>query len=428
MKKELNAISLFTCTGVGDLGLHANGINTVVACELLADRLKLFQENNPDSKCFQGDIWDLQTDIIEYYRANFRDAPFMVLATPPCQGMSTGGKGKLMQSVRNGKRPEMDPRNRLIIPAVAIIKALQPEYVLFENVVGMQNTIILDENDEPVNIIEYVHRELGDSYVGEPVAIDCVNYGVPQHRTRLITVLSRSEKAKAHYAKYKTFMPPETHSKNDLLLKPWVSLRDAIGHLPELRAEAGKNIDKTNSLHKVPLMSEEKLWWFDNTSEGCTAFNNQCVNPDCMYQGNARHGNVKSNDGTMKSNLETPTYCSKCGSLLPRPSVTNKETGKKRIIKGFTTAYKRLKWDEPAGTLTMNLQCCSSDTKIHPEQSRVLSLYEGTIVQTIADYGMRFCIDGVQVSDVVLRDLIGESIPPRVTDLVCKHILEIEGI
>lgn len=44
---DRNAISLFCSSGIGDLGLHANNINTVISCELLPDRMKLFQENKP---------------------------------------------------------------------------------------------------------------------------------------------------------------------------------------------------------------------------------------------------------------------------------------------------------------------------------------------------------------------------------------------
>ena len=61
MKKQLNAISLFSSSGIGDLGLHANGIETVIACEILEERMKLFQNNFPKTKCFCGDIWDLKS-------------------------------------------------------------------------------------------------------------------------------------------------------------------------------------------------------------------------------------------------------------------------------------------------------------------------------------------------------------------------------
>ena len=188
---NLNAISLFSSSGIGDLGLHANGIKTVIACELLEERMKLFKNNNPDTKCFCGDIWNLQDDIIKYYQTRYHDAPFLILATPPCQGMSPNGMGKMLSDYRKGLRPKYDKRNRLIIPAIKIIKALQPKWVIFENVSNMGNTLICDENDELINIIDYIHRELGENYVGEPEVIDCADYGVPEHRIRLLTILSR---------------------------------------------------------------------------------------------------------------------------------------------------------------------------------------------------------------------------------------------
>ncbi|WP_416175475.1 DNA cytosine methyltransferase [Clostridium sp.] len=428
MKKQLNAISLFSSSGIGDLGLQANRIQTVIACEILEERMKLFQNNYPTTKCFCGDIWNLQEGIVDFYKTNYDNPPFVILATPPCQGMSSNGMGKMLSDYRKGLRPKYDERNRLIIPAIKIIKALQPEWVIFENVANMVNTLIYDENDELINIIDYIHRELGEDYVGKPEVIDCANYGVPQHRVRLLTVLSKSKLAKEYYDKKGTFIPDITHSQDgNFSTKPWVTLKDAIGDLPPLRAEKGKNIDKENSLHKVPLLDEKKLWWLDNTPEGSTAFNNQCINPECGYQGNKLHGAKHNKEGINKFNEDTPLYCEKCGHLLPRPYVEEKGTNKKRIMKGYTSAYKRMVWNEPASTLTQNFQYASSDNKVHPSQARVLSLWEGLIIQTIADYPFSFEINGKQVRDGLIRDTIGESVPPRIIDLLCKKILEIEN-
>ena len=84
-----------------------------------------------------------------------------------------------------------------------------------------------------------------------------------------------------------------------------------------------------------------------------------------------------------------------------------------------------MKWDEPASTLTQNFQYACSDNKIHPSQSRVLSLYEGLVLQSIADYEYSFCVNGKTCGDGLIRDTIGESVPPRVIDLICAYILEL---
>ena len=420
-----NAISLFSSSGIGDLGLQTNGVKTVIACEIISERMNLFQNNYPDAKCFCDDIWNVEKDIINYYNANYHEPPFLILATPPCQGMSSNGMGKMLSDYRKGLRPKYDERNRLIIPAIHIIRALQPEWIIFENVSNIGNTLIYDENDELINIIEYIHRELGDDYVGEPQVIDCADYGVPQHRVRLLTVLTRTQKGKKYYNIHKSLLPEPTHSlSGNLITEPWITLRQVIEKLPVLRAEKGKNIDKHNPLHKVPLLDDKKLWWLDNTPEGNTAFNNQCVNPRCRFNGNTLHGAKHNSEGINKFNEDTPLYCEKCGSLLPRPYVEDKSTGEKRLMKGFVSAYKRMNWDEPASTLTQNFQYACSDNKVHPSQTKVLSLWEAIIIQTIADYPFSFSIDGKQVKDGLIRDTIGERVPPKMIDLVVKQIIE----
>ena len=425
MKKV--AISLFSSSGIGDLGLKANGIHTVIANELLEERAKLFRVNYPNAMCFTGNIWDLQRRIIDYYKSNYRDSPFLVLATPPCQGMSPNGMGKLLSNYRKGLRPKMDERNRLIIPAIRIIKELQPEWIILENVANMYNTLILDENDKMIRIIDYINNELGNQYVGKPSIIDVADYGVPQHRKRLITVLSKDKQAKSFFEINNRLIPEFTHSAQDSLFKHrWVTLRDTIQNLPPLRAEKGKNENLSfHPLHKVPVLDEKKLFWIDNTKEGDTAFNNQCINPVCLYQGNPIHGASQDKDGINKAHINTPLYCEKCGSLLPRPWVEDKRTGNKRLMKGFVSAYKRMYWDEPASALTQNFQYACSDNKLHPSQSRALSLYEGLVLQTISDYTFSFEINGKPVNDSLIRDIIGESVPPRVIDLICKFIIKI---
>jgi DNA (cytosine-5)-methyltransferase 1 len=97
-------------------------------------------------------------------------------------------------------------------------------------------------------------------------------------------------------------------------------------------------------------------------------------------------------------------------------------------MKGYVSAYKRMTWDEPASTLTQNFQYACSDNKVHPAQNRVLSLYEGIILQTISEYNYSFEIAGKLVADGLIRDTIGESVPPRVIDIICKNILSIEYI
>ena len=422
---NLKAVSLFCSSGIGDLGLQANNISTVVANELLPERMRLFLHNHPEAKGFCGDIRQEKEAIVSYYRSHFQDSPFLLMATPPCQGMSSNGMGTMLRNFKKGIRPEFDPRNELIVPAIEVVKELLPEWVIFENVPNMTNTYI-EEGDGIINIIDYMYRELGGVYVGKPCVVDVANYGVPQHRNRLITILTRNEKGKREFDKVGSLLPLPSHLPAPTMFESkWITLREAIGNLPPLSSEPGRNVDAGNPLHKVPVLDEVKLSWVHYTPEGQTAMNNQCVNPSCMYQGNRKHGAKHNGEGVNRANTDTPLYCEKCGSLLPRPYVVDKKTGEKRIMKSFTSAYKRMSWDVPASTLTQNFQYACSDNKLHPSQDRVLSLYEGMVLQTIAQYPYSFEIDGKLVNDGLIRDSIGESVPPLMIDKIVKHILNI---
>lgn len=426
-KNKKKAISLFCSSGIGDLGLQANGVDTVVACELLPERMRLFTHNHPQAKGFCGDIWELKDDIIKYYKDRYSDNPFIVIATPPCQGMSSNGMGTILNNLKKGIRPKFDPRNKLIVPAVEIVKALKPDWVIFENVPNMTNTVI-EDGKGVINIIDYINRELGDEYVGSPQVIDVADYGVPQHRNRLITIFTHTAKGKEEYRKTHQLLPALTHSeKETIFTHRWLSLRDAIYNLPPISSRKGENVDPNNKLHKVPILDDIKLSWVHNTPEGQSAMNNQCINPDCMYQGNKLHGAKHNSEGVNRASTDTPLYCEKCGALLPRPYTIDKKTGEKRIMKAFVSAYKRMYWDVPASTLTQNFQYACSDNKLHPTQDRVLSLHEGLIIQTIAQYPYSFEIDGKLVPDGLIRDTIGESIPPLLTDKIVKHLIDISN-
>jgi site-specific DNA-cytosine methylase len=101
MKKDsLIAFSLFSSGGIADLALRACGVSCLVANELLPDRAALYRTNFPESMMIEGDIWKVQDDIIAEAtrRSEGRQYDF-AFATPPCQGMSTNGMGKLLNSI-----------------------------------------------------------------------------------------------------------------------------------------------------------------------------------------------------------------------------------------------------------------------------------------------------------------------------------------
>lgn len=424
MQINKSVLSLFSSAGIGEMGVRASGLKILLSNELLKNRSLLYQENFPETQSLCGDIWEMKEKICDDWEQFNVGRPFLIYATPPCQGMSFNSVGKRLQEIRAGRKPKDDPRNQLIIPTIEIVKKLKPKWLLLENVQGMQNTIIPLANGEYKNIIDYITEELSPDYVGGPEIVNCADYGIPQTRVRLITIFTRSEKGKRYYKKFGTFLPTRTHAEIPTQdKKAWVTLREAIGHLPPLSGETGKNQHSELPWHIVPIMKSEKYWWIKNTPENETAYNNQCV--ECGFTGNPRHG-MFFKEGRHISKKDTPIYCEQCGSLLPRPTMIDKKTGKRRMIKGFDSAYRRMSWESPAPTLTQNFQAEASDKKVHPNQNRTLSIYEALLLQTISDYDYKFSINNQPISMNSCCHVIGESVPPRLIEMICRNIISIE--
>jgi DNA (cytosine-5)-methyltransferase 1 len=426
VKKTLKWISLFASGWIWDLAVRSSGIHVITANELLKDRCSVFKRNFPETEMFCWDIWELKTQIINDARSKLKWEPLdFMIATPPCQWMSKNWQWKLLKGIREGTKPAIDPRNRLIIPTIDIAVELQPETLVLENVPEMFNTIIDDENGDFVNIIEYIKKRLWNSYTWKAEVVEFAEYWVPQKRQRLITIFTKKKGLIKYFKQNWTFLPPKTHSEFGWVnLKPYISLYDTIWHLPELD---WKNIETAKSnipYHYVPVLDEKKYFWIQNTPPEKGAFDNQCVNPLCLYKWNQTHSSWKTDSWINQSNKETPVYCEKCWSLLPRPSVQNSDWTH-RIMSWFTSAYKRMSWKKPSPTLTTNLSFPSSDNKLHPTQNRVLSLYEAFQLHTICDYEYKWETEsGKDLSDAPIREIIGESIPPRWLEIIFKHLIE----
>lgn len=417
------AISLFASAGIGDLALNALDFEVLVANELIPERVELFKRNFPETEMFQGDIYQLKSQIIEKTKEklNGRSLDF-ALVTPPCQGMSKNGRGKLLSEIKKGNRPDVDPRNLLIFPSLEIINELKPDIVVFENVPEMVNTAIPYNNDM-VFIVDIIKNELVD-YAVEFKVIEFANYGIPQRRQRLITIATRNQSLKNHLTTFGTLFPKETHSKNPTKYeKPWITVRDTISHIDPLDGKTNRH-SKTDKYHQVTALDDKKYWWVSNTKENKSAFDNQCV--DCGFEDNPKHGNYVDENGVNKSSNSTPIYCVKCNSLLPRP--TTVKDGKTTLMKGFTSAYKRMSWDLPASAITRNFMFVCSDNKIHPSQHRTLSIREAMMLHTISDFNYEWeYADGIPTSLSAIRDAIGESIPPLALVKIFSHLVELKS-
>lgn len=418
--EQLTGLSLFSCSGVGDLALEALGVNFLVANELLEDRADVFVVNHPATRMVVGDVREVADEVADVLRRELGERELdIIFATPPCQGMSKNGRGKLLRGVRDGMRDAIDPRNQLATHVPDFVVEFQPKLVVFENVPEMLGTLVENDAGQLVELVDHLH-DLCPGYERRHRIIEFADYGVPQRRQRLITMFVRADVA--DWVTDDWFAPPTHSPSGDLLTDPWVTVSEALAGVPPL--DAGSDATRADpglALHRVPMLDERKYWWVSNTPAGASAFDNQCVAPDCGFDGNQLHG-ARRSKGINRARTDTPVRCARCGSLLPRPAVDGEDGP--RLMKGFTSAYKRMAADLPASALTRNLSYACSDQKIHPTQHRVLSLHEATILHTLTDYDWRWeRASGRRTSDKLIRECIGESIPPKGLERVLEPIV-----
>ena len=407
MKRNRSTASLFSGAGFGDMGFESAGFDHLLLCEVDPKRTSFTAANFPDAKVLTTNVADnidgICLEMTERLKASQYDNLFLLYATPPCQGMSKNGIGTILKAMSDGKRPETDKRNRLYLPVLEAVRRQKPTWVFFENVCRLLNFKDVDSDGDVRLIPEIIESELYDlGYIGRFEKVQMADYGVPQTRLRTVGVFRQRGDltVRSNYS----FLPPKVIKSK----AQWVTVRDVIGKNEALDAGCkDSRVSNKNPLHRVPKWRDELYFWMENTPEGCTAFeNNSCVG--CGYE-----------------NPKEIVECAQCQELLPKPSIL--KNGERKVIKGFISAYKRMFWDKPASTITTRSAYACSDHKVHPEENRVLSIYEIAKLQGINVESVVWSdSSGKQFNDTLLRELIGESVPPVFTEIVGNYINTIE--
>ena len=207
-KNRIKAVSLFANVGIAETYFDELGIDVVVANELVEERSRFYSHLYPTVNMITGDITD--TDVFAKVVSAAKEQNVeMLIATPPCQGMSCAGR----------KDPK-DPRNFLIYYAIEAVKQIRPRFVIFENVPMQQHTQIYCDG-EYYFIPQYVERELQSFYnFNSNRIVNAMDYGVAQSRQRYIYLLSAKDENVSW----------EFPEKDDHI----ITAKEAIGHLPSL--------------------------------------------------------------------------------------------------------------------------------------------------------------------------------------------------
>lgn len=161
----------------------------------------------------------------------------LVAGGPPCQGFSLAGR-----------RNPADVRNKLPWQFLEFVEAVHPKAVVIENVSGMKQDFLKHGQSSPFDQLRIALSETGPGYKVQPVLLNAMHFGTPQHRPRVMLIGLRADVAeilgfegssqtwKSEFDHIQTTLfnrrpvvaPKATHFGEDIL-----TVADAIGDLSD---------------------------------------------------------------------------------------------------------------------------------------------------------------------------------------------------
>ncbi len=201
-KKQYSYIDLFSGSGGLSLGFDRTGFSNIFSIDIEPSFCATYRKNFPKHHLIQADITKLSNnDILKIVGNKQVD---IVVGGPPCQGFSMAGNP--------GRTFVDDPRNHLFKEFARVVGLLKPRTFLMENVARL----FTHNNGKTKQEILNTFNALG--YTVECRVLDTANYGVPQHRRRIIFVGVLDDTP---------IVFPKPNSK-------MFSIKDAIDDLPKL--------------------------------------------------------------------------------------------------------------------------------------------------------------------------------------------------
>ncbi len=380
-------ISLFSSAGVGCYGFKLENFDCVATNELISRRLDVQKYNNKckyESGYICGDITEdnikseLYSQIDLWKETENVSRIDVVIATPPCQGMSVANHKKSSTEII---------RNSLVIESIKIIKKINPRFFIFENVPAFMKTICTDIDGIDKPIAEAIENNLGLEYSYVSRIINFKNYGACSSRQRTL-VIGVSKDYADEVSPFELY-PDLVEEK---------TLRQVIGDLKPL-SELGE-IDENDIYHSFRAYPEHMRAWISELKEGESAFDNA--------------------DDSKKPHQIID------GKIV----INQRKNGDK---------YRRQYWDKVGPCIhTRNDQLASQNT-IHPRDDRVFSIRELMLMMTVpksfkwvdAELDTLNQLPVTQKRELLkkeeikIRQSLGEAVPTVIFQSIARKIADV---
>jgi len=384
LHRRMTYVSLFSCAGIGCYGFKQEDYDCVATVELIERRLNVQKYNHKchyESGYICGDITLQETqdkvfnEIQTWHRQRNMSELDVVIATPPCQGMS----------VANHKKGNELKRNSLVVESIKLIQQIMPRYFVFENVPAFMKSICTDIDGQDKPICEAIELNLAGCYNIAAKVINFKDYGNPSSRTRTLVIGVRKDQ--------KEITPLELFPDR----QEEQTLRQTIGHLPHL-TYMGEIWDQ-DIYHTFRPYAAHMQEWIENISEGQSAFDNE--DPKRIPH--------REKDGMIIFNQ-------------------NKNGDK----------YTRQYWDKVPPCIHTRNDILASQNTVHPTDNRVFSIREVMLMMSVPKEFEWSAIPYQQLNalsleekqkylkkeDVNIRQSLGEAVPTIIFQQIAHKIKE----
>ena len=323
------------------------------------DSQKLFAKSNDESIALSGLNGIIQKQNVD-----------VIVGGPPCQAYSIAGRAQDKNSMQN------DYRNYLFESFVNVVEAFKPKIFVFENVPG-----ILSANPGGISVLQRIYDafaeigyEIRNPKDQKKSKFSASSFGVPQNRDRIIIIGVKNDSNIKLESIYEQIEKLKSKKK--------ITVRDAIGHLPQL----------------LPLQEPIRL-------NGRNISHNSINKNDENIHHKSRYHNLRDIEIFKKwisNNLNKASSIDKISFYNNNLSRSSKHA-----------KYRNLDWELPSPTIVAHLQK-DGLMFIHPDelQARSITVKEASLLQSFPEDYKFIGSLGDQYK------MIGNAVPP----LMAKNI------
>lgn len=303
-----------------------------------------YEHNNSGAEFHKVSVTDLTAATLaaHYPQGHTR----ILVGCAPCQTFS-----RYTQGLDNGN----DPKWTLLDHFARLVREVKPDIVSMENVPDLQRHAIFDR------FLDTLADE-GFHFTAEreKQVVYCPDYGIPQHRRRLVLIASRLGPIE---------LIPPTHTGTSQC-----TVRHKLADLPPLRAGEAS---ETDPLHRTSRLSPLNLKRIRHSKPG--------------------------------------------GTWRDWPSELIAKCHRERTGKTYPSVYGRMEWDKPSPTITTQFYGFGNGRFGHPQQNRAISLREGAILQSFPER-YQFVEKSKEYCFKTIGRLIGNAVPVRLGEIVGETI------